>query len=194
MSALGPFLLASVALAVTPGPGMLYIAARTWAEGRRAGFASVAGVALGNFANATVAALGLATLLALWPATLALLRAAGGAYLLWLALRAWRTPPALPPEAAGRTLRQGIWVALLNPKTALFFAAFLPPFLDPAQPPAPQSLSLGAVFALVAALSDCGVVLVASRMRGANPSVAARRGRKAQALVYGALGLYAFLG
>jgi threonine/homoserine/homoserine lactone efflux protein len=194
MNTLGPFLLASVVLAVTPGPGMLYIATRTWAEGRRAGFESVAGVALGNFANATVAALGLAALLALWPATLALLRAAGGAYLLWLALRAWRAPSARPLEAAGRTLRQGIWVALLNPKTALFFAAFLPPFLDPARPLAPQSLLLGAVFVLVAALSDCGVVLVASRMSRASPARAGRVGRKVQALVFGVLSLYAIFG
>jgi threonine/homoserine/homoserine lactone efflux protein len=191
MNMLGPFLLASVALAVTPGPGMLYIATRTLAEGRRAGFASVAGVALGNFANAALAALGLGALLALWPQALTLLRWAGAAYLAWLALQTWRLGGGAAPTADAGTLRQGFWVALLNPKTALFFAAFLPPFLDPAGSAAAQSLALGAIFVTVAALSDSLVVLGAAALR--RPALA-RAGRAAGALVYLALAAYAAWG
>ena len=191
MTALGPFLLASAALAVSPGPGMLYIVTRTLAQGRRAGFASVAGVALGNAANAALAALGLTAVLGWWPGGLSALRWAGGIYLLWLGVQAWRLPPADPARDGTATLRQGFWVAVLNPKTALFFAAFLPPFLDPTQAAAPQSLQLGAIFVAVAALSDSAVVLVASRQRRL---IALRAGHRAAAVVYAALGLYALFG
>jgi threonine/homoserine/homoserine lactone efflux protein len=203
---LAAFTAASVLLAVTPGPGMLYIATRTLADGRRAGFASVAGVAAGNLVNAAAAALGLAALLAAWPAGYQVLRAAGGAVLLWLAVSAWRgSPPKSPATADPSTgdgaqslagaWRQGFWVALLNPKTALFFAAFLPPFLDPALPAAPQSLALGGLFVAIAALSDVAVVLaagaLATRLRSDRN---ARAGRALAAAVYAALGLYALLG
>jgi len=191
VTSLGVFVLASLALALTPGPGMLYIATRTLAQGRRAGLASVAGVALGNFGNAALASLGLAALLAVWPAALTVLRWAGGAYLIGLAWQAWRHPGPDAPAAADGTLRQGLWVALLNPKTALFFAAFLPPFLDPALPPMGQSLLLGALFVAVAALTDSLVVLLAHRLRRKLDGAA---GRAAVAAVYAGLGLYAILG
>jgi threonine/homoserine/homoserine lactone efflux protein len=183
------FVAASLALAVTPGPGVAYIVARTLAEGRRAGLWSVAGVALGNLANAALAGVGLAALLALWPAALPLLRLAGGLYLIGLGVMAWRARPAPGAAAARAPLRDGFWVALLNPKTALFFAAFLPPFIDPAGSAALQSLALGALFALIAALTDALWVLAAA---GVAPRLSRRAGagRALAAAVYVALGLF----
>ncbi|MEP7283759.1 MAG: LysE family translocator [Rubrivivax sp.] len=203
---LAAFAVASALLAVTPGPGMLFIATRTLAHGRAAGFASVAGVAAGNFTNAVAAALGLAALLALWPVALQALRVAGGAYLLWLAVATWSRPPTTAGDATsgaepatgapvGPAWRQGFWVALLNPKTALFFAAFLPSFLDPARGTAAQSVALGALFVAIAALSDSAVVLAAGALAGRLRSrTTARAGRALAAAVYAGLGLYAGFG
>lgn len=183
---LAAFAAASLVLAVTPGPGVLFIVARTLAAGRRAGLAAVAGVAAGNFANAVAASLGLAALFALWPPAFTLVRTAGGLYLLWMALQAWRAPAA----TAQAPRRQAFWVALLNPKTTLFFAALLPPFLDPGGPAVPQSLALGALFVAIAATTDSLYALAAGalapRLAGAT-----RWGHRVAAAAYAALGLYA---
>jgi threonine/homoserine/homoserine lactone efflux protein len=180
------FAAASLVLAITPGPGVLFIVARTLAAGRRAGLLAVAGVAAGNFANAVAASLGLAALLALWPPAFHVLRVLGGAYLVWLGVQAWRAPAAAPAAPA----RQAFWVALLNPKTTLFFAALLPPFLDPAGSAVLQSLALGALFVAIAAASDSVYVLAAG---GLAPRLAGQAawGRRVAALVYVGLGLYA---
>lgn len=183
---LAAFAAASLVLAVTPGPGVLFIVARTLAAGRRAGLAAVAGVAAGNFANAVAASLGVAALVAAWPPAYTALRVAGGCYLLWMALQAWRAPAGEAPAPG----RQAFWVALLNPKTMLFFAALLPPFLDPAASPVAQSLLLGAVFVAIAAVTDGFYALAAGALA---PRLAggARWGRRLSAAVYAALGLYA---
>lgn len=194
------FAAASLVLAVTPGPGVLFIVARTLAAGRRAGLAAVAGVAAGNLANAVAASLGLAALFAIWPPAFDAVRIAGGAYLLWMAVDSWRragtavaasTPASTegsPPPA-----RQAFWVALLNPKTTLFFAALLPPFLDPAAPAVPQSLALGALFVAIAAATDSIYALAAGLLA---PRLAGRAaaGRRGAAVVYAALGAYALTG
>ena len=161
------FLVATFVLAVTPGPGVLYIVARTLAQGRAAGLASVAGVALGNFGNALAAALGLAALFAVSSLAFAIVKYAGAAYLVYLGMRALRKATTLEaatpfePPRLSRIFRDGIWVALLNPKTALFFAAFLPQFMD-ASRPGWQGVLLGAIFVLVAATTDTAYVLAAS--------------------------------
>jgi len=189
---LAAFALASLVLAATPGPGVVYIVTRTLAQGRRAGLASIAGVALGNLGNATVASL-----------AFTLVKFAGAAYLVWLGIQALRArepravAPAAPPQAPrhGRILRDGVMVALLNPKTALFFAAFLPQFIDPAGSAALQSMLFGAAFVSIAACSDTGYVLaaaaVAPALRGAGRWRA--RGRVATALVYFGLGAFTAL-
>ena len=192
-----PFLLASTVLAVTPGPGVLYIVTRTLAQGRRVGLASVAGVALGNFGNALAASLGVAAVLALSSLAFNVLKWAGAAYLVWLGIKALRATPAGPaaPAAAApdgrRVLRDGFWVALLNPKTALFFAAFLPQFIDAQAPAAAQGLLLGSCFVAIAALTDSLWVLAAARaaprLAGLGGTPAA--GRYAVAAVYIGLGL-----
>jgi len=167
---LWPFILASVALAITPGPGVLYIVSRTLAQGRRAGIASVAGVALGNLGNAWAACLGLAALFAISALAFSVVKYAGAAYLIFLGMRTLartRAKSGFCPEAeaepiaATRIFRDGFIVAIFNPKTALFFAAFLPQFLDPKAPPALPGMALGAVFVAIAAVSDTAYALTA---------------------------------
>ena len=193
------FLAASLVLAATPGPGVLYVVARTASQGRAAGMASVAGVALGNLCNALRASLGLAALLAASSLAFDLIRFAGAAYLVWLGVQALRRPAAALPTAAfaaprpGRIFRDGFWVALLNPKTALFFAAFLPQFMHPALPAAAQGVLLGTVFVAVALLTDSAYVLLAgaaaSRL-GGRAGVQAF-GRWASAATFIALAVFA---
>ena len=165
---LAAFAAASLVLSVTPGPGVLYVVTRTLAQGRRAGLASSAGVALGNFGNAVGASIGLAALFALSALAFTIVKWAGVAYLLWLGLQALRRPPAAAPDAPrfaaprlGAVFRDGFLVALLNPKTALFFAAFLPQFIDPAGSAIAQSIALGTLFVAIAASTDAGYVMAA---------------------------------
>jgi len=192
------FLLASLVLAATPGPGVLYIVTRTLAQGRRVGLASVAGVALGNFGNALAASLGVAAVLAISATAFSVLKWAGAVYLIWLGLKALRAAPTGPlqaPETApdGRqVLFDGFWVALLNPKTALFFAAFLPQFVDHGGSAALQSLRFGAAFVAIAATTDSLWVLAAAlaapwlrRHQGTHAA-----GRYATAAVFIGLGAY----
>lgn len=156
------FVAASLVLALTPGPAVVYIIARTVAQGRACGLSSVLGVALGNFANAVGAALGLAALFAVSSVAFTVVKWAGAAYLVYLGIRMWRTPAATQeagtPQAGARPLarvfRDGFVVALLNPKTTLFFAAFLPQFLDAQGSPLAQTLSLGLVFCAIAGCTD----------------------------------------
>jgi threonine/homoserine/homoserine lactone efflux protein len=168
------FVGASLVLALTPGPAVLYIVARSLAQGRRSGLASVAAVALGNLANAVAAAIGLAALFAVSSLAFTAVKWAGAAYLVWLGVQALRRPVAASsssPDTAGgaparqsllRVMRDGFLVALLNPKTTLFFAAFLPQFMSPGVSPAVQSVSLGVLFVLIAGTTDCLWVLGAS--------------------------------
>lgn len=191
------FLVATFVLAVTPGPGVLYIVARTLAQGRAAGLASVAGVALGNFGNALAAALGLAALFAVSSLAFAVVKYAGAAYLVYLGIRALRkakaidAPAPFEPPRLGRIFRDGIWVALLNPKTALFFAAFLPQFMD-ASGAGPQGIVLGGIFVLVAATPDTAYVLAASLAgpRLARAGRGASTGRYLTAATFIGLGLF----
>jgi threonine/homoserine/homoserine lactone efflux protein len=196
------FVLASLVLAVTPGPGVVYIVTRTLAQGRAAGLASVAGVALGNLGNALAASLGLAALLATSSAAFTLVKFAGAAYLVWLGMQALRRPVAAAPAQPAafdrprplRIMRDGLIVALLNPKTALFFAAFLPQFIDPAAAAAGRIALLGLLFVAIAAATDTGYVLLAGAaaraMAGGVARHAALLGRYATAATYIGLGLY----
>ncbi|MEP7301728.1 MAG: LysE family translocator [Caldimonas sp.] len=192
------FLLASLVLAATPGPDVVYIVARTLAQGRCAGLASVAGVAAGNLGNAIGASLGLAALFALSSLAFEVVKFAGAAYLVYLGVKALRRAPVgATPFGAGATqlrriARDGFLVALLNPKTALFFAAFLPQFIDPAGSTAAQGLLLGVIFVLIAVASDTGYVLAAHLV--AARIGAGRRfdafGRYAAAATYFGLGIF----
>ena len=194
---LAAFLAASVLLAVTPGPGVVYIVTRTLVQGRSAGIASVAGVACGNLLNAVGASLGLAALLALSHRAFVVVQIAGAAYLMWLGVQALRSPAAaapgsrtVSPTSVSRLFRDGLFVAMLNPKTALFFAAFLPQFIDAIRPALPQALGLGAAFVAIAACSDTLYMAAASRLA---PWLARRRGSHAVAR-YVSAGVYVSLG
>jgi threonine/homoserine/homoserine lactone efflux protein len=165
---LAAFLIASFVLAVTPGPGVVYIVARSIAYGRRSGLASVGGVALGNLGNAIGASIGLGALFAVSSTAFFVVKYAGAAYLIYLGLRVLTRPRGteqLSGRAAhlsdSRAFRDGFVVALLNPKTALFFTAFLPQFMTPDASPLVQSLTLGTVFVVIAAITDTGYAMLA---------------------------------
>jgi threonine/homoserine/homoserine lactone efflux protein len=165
---LSAFVAASVVLAIIPGPGVLYIVTRSLVQGRRSGLTSVVGVGLGNFGNAIGASLGLAALFALSSVAFTVVKYAGAAYLVYLGIQALRAPvteacaAGPPPMRLPRVFRDGFVVALLNPKTAVFFAAFLPQFMDPALPAIPQGIALGALFVGLAAITDTAYALAAS--------------------------------
>lgn len=163
------FVGASLLLAITPGPAVVYIVARTLAQGRACGLASILGVALGNLANAVGAAIGLAALFAVSSVAFAAIKWAGAAYLIYLGVRMWRAAPVAldsgrqaSAQPMGRIFRDGFVVATLNPKTTLFFAAFLPQFMDAHGSPLAQTLALGCVFVAIAACTDLIYVLAVS--------------------------------
>jgi len=168
---LATFLIASIVLAVTPGPGVVYIVTRSMLQGRQSGMASVAGVAIGNLGNAVAASLGLAALFAASSIAFSIVKYLGAAYLVYLGIQTIRrrTQTNLPAvaEVPLRTVfRDGLVVALFNPKTAVFFAAFLPQFFTEEQPFLTQSVLLGTIFVLIAAVSDSGYALAASAIAG----------------------------
>lgn len=157
---LSAFLVASLVLAVTPGPGVFYIVTRSLLQGRRYGLASVAGVALGNLGIAIGASIGLAALFAISSVAFTVVKYAGAAYLVYLGFQALRAhglekePEAPRPASLWPIFRDGFVVALLNPKTAIFFAAFLPQFMSHEAAPALQGIALGALFVAIAAVTD----------------------------------------
>jgi threonine/homoserine/homoserine lactone efflux protein len=165
-SLLTAFVAASLVLAVTPGPGVLYIVARSLTQGRSLGLASVAGVALGNLCSAIAAAIGLAALFAVSSAAFLIVKYAGAVYLIYLGIKTLRTPSRRTDQdddrnPGRRVLRDGFWVALLNPKTTMFFAAFLPQFMRADASPIIQGSALGVLFVVIAAITDSAYALAA---------------------------------
>jgi threonine/homoserine/homoserine lactone efflux protein len=163
------FLAAGLALNFTPGPDMLYVAARGASEGRAAGIASALGIGAGTLVHITLVALGLAALLAAVPIAYLVVRITGAVYLVYLGVRAIRSRSALTikelePAPLSIVFRQGVLTNVLNPKVALFFLAFLPQFVDPNRGnPVPQIVALGLVFDLTGTLVNLGVAVGASR-------------------------------
>jgi len=166
------FAAACVALAVTPGPNLVYLVARTVAQGRRAGLVSLAGTTTGFVGHVLAAAFGLSALLAAVPVAYDAIRYAGAAYLAWLAWTTWRDAKPLPGAGAtaaapARTLfRAGVTTSLLNPKVALFQLALFPQFVDPSRGSVlAQSLVLGATQIVIVAGSDALCVLAAAALK-----------------------------
>ena len=167
------FVAASVILAVTPGPAVFYIVTRSVAHGRLSGLASVAGVAVGNLGNAIGASLGLAALFAVSSLAFTIVKYLGALYLIWLGFQALRAQPvdataieaSVDRAAARRIFTDGFVVALLNPKTAIFFAAFLPQFVASPAAPVTQTIALGVIFVLVASFTDTLYALTAGTVR-----------------------------
>ncbi len=160
---------AGLALNVTPGPDMLYVAARSTSEGRAAGIVSSLGIATGTLFHITAVALGLAALLAAVPIAYTVVRIGGAIYLMYLGVRAFaKHSPIATREVAHASLatifRQGAITNILNPKVALFFLAFLPQFVDPARgSAAAQIVVLGLIFDTSGTAVNTIVALGASR-------------------------------
>jgi threonine/homoserine/homoserine lactone efflux protein len=190
------FAAATAVLLLVPGPSVLFIVARTLEHGRRGGLISMAGVETGALLHVAAASAGISALVAASPAALVVVKLGGAAYLLVLGVRALRGPhEGIAPSGGdcprGRLFRQGLLVDALNPKTAMFFLAFLPQFVDPAAGGvAGQTLVLGLCFVALATLSDGGYALlagaVAERLRR---SARARKGlRRMSGAAYVGLG------
>lgn len=161
------FALASFLIELTPGPNMTYLALISAAEGRRAGFATVAGVTLGLGIVGLVAAIGVAEAVQASDLLYEGLRWAGVFFLLYLAWDGWRAGSDVV-AAAERGSRahflRGLMTNLLNPKAAAFYIAVLPTFLDPARPLLPQTLALTALYVAVATLVHAAIVTLAGAL------------------------------
>ena len=189
---------AALALLVVPGPSVLYIVTRGMHQGRSAALVSVLGVTTATLVHTAFAAVGLSAILASSAAAFTVVKVAGSAYLLWLAVRTWTDrsseradapPPAIPLR---RIYLQGFVVNLLNPKTALFILALLPQFVDPARGSAAvQIVILGCVLASLGLLSDGAYALASGSIGGwlrRRRSVATAQ-RRISAAVYALLGV-----
>ena len=190
------FAVATLLLTASPGPGVLYVAARTLSQGRRAGFASMFGIESGELVWIAAAATGLAALLATSVSALTFLRFAGAAYLIYLGVLRWRSAETVEAPTRANVVNifaQGFTTQLLNPKVAVFVVAFLPQFLNPAQPIARQVAVLGAVYIAIAIMVDTTYVLVGTALsrRFMRSRVAQRRTGRVAAATYVALGLAA---
>jgi threonine/homoserine/homoserine lactone efflux protein len=165
------FVAASVALAATPGPNLVYLVSRTLVQGRSAGLVSLAGTLTGLAAHVLAAAFGLSALLLAVPMAYDAVRLAGAAYLAFLSWQTWRsTGPngvGAPVAVANRwrLWRDGVATGVLNPKVALFQLALFPQFVDPSGNVLAQSLALGATQIVVVMLFDAACVFAASAMR-----------------------------
>jgi len=195
------FALAAFAMNAAPGPSNLYVLSRSLAQGTAAGLVSALGLALGNLFHVGLAVAGLAALLRYAPTLYDAIRLAGAAYLIYLGIKMlWAPGATAPAQSLGRRpLRRILFdaalVEMLNPKTALFFLAFLPQFVEPAAgPAAPQFLLLGLIVTLTALPCDFLVALAGARLARFFTSQARRRwpGRLAGSTLIG-LGLYTAL-
>ena len=198
-SALAFFSLAIV-LALAPGPDNLFVLMISAAEGRRAGFAVVAGLMVGVMGHTLAVALGLAALFAASATAFTVLKLAGAAYLLYLAWGAWRAPaslgapgePAQRAQALPRLAARGLVMNLTNPKVLLFFLALLPQFVKPDQGSvAGQIVALGALFIVAGSLVFGAIVLAAGALRErlARSARAQRLLNRSAAVVFAGLAL-----
>jgi len=156
LSILAVFLVATIALNLSPGPDMLYVISRSLGQGRRAGIVSALGIGAGTLVHTFVTAIGLSAVLLSVPIAFEFIKYAGAAYLAFLGVRMLLSSrsgasnlssEAIAPSGLGPVFRQGVFTNVLNPKVALFFLAFLPQFVDPSKGTvALQIILLGLVF------------------------------------------------
>ena len=199
-TSLALFVAAALLLAITPGPGLFYVAARTLAGGRAEGIASSLGTGLGGAMHVLAGALGVSAIVLASAEMFAALKLAGAGYLVWIGLRtirAARIGPApgavgVPRLGTARAFREGVLVEALNPKTAAFFLAFIPQFVDPARGGvALQFILLGSISVLLNTLADIAMAFAAGGLRAgaaARPGLV-RRLREASGAGMVALGL-----
>jgi threonine/homoserine/homoserine lactone efflux protein len=167
------FLVTALVLLLIPGPAVLYIITRGVHQGRRAAVASTLGIELGNVCYVAATALGLSALLLSSALLFSMVKYLGAAYLLYLGVRTLlsgqqaRQDAVPPPLSLPRVFGQGFLVQLLNPKTALFFVAFLPQFIDPARGAVTgQILFFGCLFCSLSVCTDSLYALAASTLGG----------------------------
>lgn len=164
------FLLAALVIAAVPGPRIFYVAARTLSGGSKAGVASTFGTALGGLVHVIAGALGVSAIILASAELFTAVKFAGALYLIWLGIATFydaRKPLPLQnaPARATRAFRDGVLVEALNPKTAAFFLAFIPQFLDPAGAPRAQFVALGLISVTLNTTVDLIVVMIASSAR-----------------------------
>ena len=177
------FTVAAIILAITPGPGIAYVVARTVAGGRSEGLASCLGTGVGGMLHVLAAALGLSLIVAQSALAFNVVKYVGAAYLIYLGVRLLlRKDEAMTIDAgaqvksqgARRAFFEGILVEALNVKTALFFLAFLPQFVAPGEPLAPQLVLLGTICVVLNTLVDVVAVFAAVRLLKSDAARAAR--------------------
>ncbi|MFI7450944.1 LysE family translocator [Nonomuraea sp. NPDC049714] len=200
LTTLALFCTATLALLLVPGPAVLFIVTRSVAQGRSAGLISVLGVHAGSLVHVAAATLGVSALLAASATAFTVVKYAGIAYLVWLGARkllrrgGGEEAVELPVHSRRRMFWEGFVVNVLNPKTAIFFLAFLPQFTDAAAGPiAPQMLLLGLLWLALGMASDGTYAMLAATLAGRvrRSAKARRRLDVGSGLVY--LGLAAWL-
>ena len=191
------FLLAALVIAAVPGPGIFYVAARTLAGGRKAGIASTFGTALGGLVHVVAGGLGVSAIILASAELFTALKFVGALYLVWLGFRTFREagvaqPGPIEPVGARQAFRDGVVVEALNPKTAAFFLAFVPQFIDPASGhPALQFITLGLISVTLNTLADVVVVAIAASARAtlSRKPALVRRLRQGSGLFIAGLGI-----
>ena len=166
------FTIAALVVLLIPGPGVLYIIARSTSQGYRAGLVSVLGLATGALVHVLAATLGLSAILLTSAAAFGVVKILGASYLIYLGVQALLTRHDAasvdipPPRAMRRLFTDGVIISVLNPKIAVFFLAFLPQFIDPAAGSfSQQILFLGCVYVGLAIFTDGSYALLAGRIR-----------------------------
>jgi threonine/homoserine/homoserine lactone efflux protein len=201
LATLTVFVAAALALLLVPGPAVFYIVTRSVSQGRRAGLISAIGIHTGSVIHVLGAAFGLSAVLASSAMAFAAIKYAGAAYLVWLGAqkllgRGAALPEAeTPPISSARLFVQGVVVQTLNPKTAMFFLALLPQFVDPRGSVALQILALGSCVIVLGFLSDGAYVLLAGALarRLRSSERVRRRLDRASGVIYLGLGAGAAL-
>jgi threonine/homoserine/homoserine lactone efflux protein len=189
LSQIALYFVAALLLAITPGPGIFYVAARTLSGGRGEGVASSFGTGLGGMVHVVAGSLGVSAIVLANAELFTALKLIGAAYLVWIGLRTFKAArreavtalaggPATPPIGARRAFREGVMVEALNPKTAAFFLAFIPQFVNPnGGNVGLQFVGLGFVSVALNTLADIVVAFAASGIRegaGAHPTLIRR--------------------
>ena len=189
------FLASAIVIALIPGPSIFYVAARTLAAGRSEGLASTLGMSLGGLVHILAGAFGVSALIMASAEAFTVMKLAGAIYLIWLGIKTFRTAKIEAAQdvevtGAARAFRQGIVVEITNPKTASYFLAFLPQFIDVSQPVALQFMVLGVISVTLNGLVDLVVVVMAGAAREGldkRPDVVARI-RQGSGLIMAGLG------
>lgn len=188
------FLAASLLLAITPGPGLLYVLARSVANGRQDGLRSAAGTFFGGMFHVFAASIGLSALLAASAVAFSVVKYAGAGYLIFLGFRMIlyreKEPVGLRRTDTSNALLQGVWTEVLNPKTALFFLSFIPQFVNVSKGHLfLQFFALGTVSVSLNTAADLVVVFLAAQIAGKLASSAKLRSRQRTASGLGMIGL-----